>query len=81
MARKKDISCPHCGKKGTWTSENKYRPFCSERCKLIDLGDWAEEKYRVPGNPVDLPNNEEDNNNEKPIQSQSDSTRTNKHTE
>jgi len=28
--------------------ENPYRPFCSERCKLIDLGDWAMERYRVP---------------------------------
>jgi endogenous inhibitor of DNA gyrase (YacG/DUF329 family) len=30
-----------------WLPENQYRPFCSERCKLIDLGDWAMEKYRV----------------------------------
>jgi endogenous inhibitor of DNA gyrase (YacG/DUF329 family) len=31
-----------------WSRENRYRPFCSERCKLIDLGAWATEKYRVP---------------------------------
>jgi endogenous inhibitor of DNA gyrase (YacG/DUF329 family) len=31
-----------------WSPDNPYRPFCSERCKLIDLGDWAMEKYRVP---------------------------------
>jgi endogenous inhibitor of DNA gyrase (YacG/DUF329 family) len=31
-----------------WSPENRYRPFCSERCKLIDLGAWATEKYRVP---------------------------------
>ena len=31
-----------------WVAENRYRPFCSERCKLIDLGAWAMEKYRVP---------------------------------
>jgi endogenous inhibitor of DNA gyrase (YacG/DUF329 family) len=31
-----------------WSRENPYRPFCSERCKLIDLGDWAMERYRVP---------------------------------
>jgi endogenous inhibitor of DNA gyrase (YacG/DUF329 family) len=30
-----------------WSPENPYRPFCSERCKLIDLGAWAMEKYRV----------------------------------
>lgn len=55
MANKKDIPCPQCGKKTTWTPDNKYRPFCSERCKLIDLGDWADEKKRVPGEPAHLP--------------------------
>ncbi|MBX3709673.1 MAG: DNA gyrase inhibitor YacG [Gammaproteobacteria bacterium] len=50
---KKNIICPICGKKGTWTSENMNRPFCSSRCKLIDLGDWATEKHCVPGDPVD----------------------------
>lgn len=40
------ISCPTCGKLTTW-QENEFRPFCSERCKLIDLGRWASEQYRV----------------------------------
>jgi endogenous inhibitor of DNA gyrase (YacG/DUF329 family) len=31
-----------------WSTENKYRPFCGERCKMIDLGAWATEAYRVP---------------------------------
>jgi endogenous inhibitor of DNA gyrase (YacG/DUF329 family) len=31
----------------------RYRPFCSERCKLIDLGKWADGEYRVPGEPVE----------------------------
>jgi hypothetical protein len=35
-----------------WTAESRWRPFCSERCKLIDLGQWATEKYRVPVEPV-----------------------------
>ncbi len=59
--KKKDIPCPTCGKKGTWTQDNTFRPFCSERCKLIDLGGWADEKHRVPGESVDtneLPDNE-----------------------
>lgn len=59
---KKDIICPRCGKKGTWTPENAARPFCSERCKLIDLGDWASEKHRVPGeptNPSELPDDDD----------------------
>lgn len=42
------IKCPICKKKTTW-EENPNRPFCSERCKLIDLGTWASEGYRVPG--------------------------------
>lgn len=41
------VPCPHCGKAVEWTPESRYRPFCSERCKLIDLGAWASESYRV----------------------------------
>ena len=42
------VSCPHCGKNVEWTSASRYRPFCSERCRLIDFGAWATEKYCVP---------------------------------
>ena len=42
------LACPICGKAMIWSTENRWRPFCSERCKLIDLGQWATEKYRVP---------------------------------
>jgi endogenous inhibitor of DNA gyrase (YacG/DUF329 family) len=42
------VDCPTCGKKVEWVEANKYRPFCSERCKQIDLGAWAEEKYAIP---------------------------------
>lgn len=40
-----------------WLSGNRYRPFCCERCKLIDMGEWAAERYRVPVEevPVDEP--------------------------
>jgi uncharacterized protein len=48
-----DISCPTCGKKNTWTPNNAFKPFCSDRCKLIDLGAWASEKNKVAGEPVD----------------------------
>lgn len=48
------VDCPTCSKKVEWTEANKFRPFCSERCKQIDLGAWAEEKYVIPGTmPVD----------------------------
>jgi len=39
--------CPRCKKPAHWT-DNPFRPFCSERCKMIDLGAWANEDYRVP---------------------------------
>lgn len=42
------VRCPTCGKPLEWKPENRYRPFCSERCKGIDLGAWAAEEYRVP---------------------------------
>jgi endogenous inhibitor of DNA gyrase (YacG/DUF329 family) len=41
------VTCPHCGKEHQWDTGNRFRPFCSERCKLIDLGKWANEEYRV----------------------------------
>ncbi|MFZ2854924.1 MAG: DNA gyrase inhibitor YacG [Rhodocyclaceae bacterium] len=42
------VCCPHCGGESPWSAANKWRPFCSERCKMIDLGAWASESYRVP---------------------------------
>ena len=44
----RDIACPTCGKRVLWTPDSVWRPFCTERCKLIDLGAWATERYRVP---------------------------------
>jgi endogenous inhibitor of DNA gyrase (YacG/DUF329 family) len=42
------VACPQCGKSVEWTPAAKSRPFCSERCKLIDLGAWASDSYRLP---------------------------------
>lgn len=42
------VKCPTCQTDVVWKEENTHRPFCSERCKLIDLGAWANEEYRVP---------------------------------
>ncbi|GAC1415862.1 MAG: hypothetical protein NVSMB6_18210 [Burkholderiaceae bacterium] len=42
------VDCPTCGKKVEWVEVSKYRPFCCLRCKQIDLGSWAEEKYVIP---------------------------------
>lgn len=41
------VTCPVCGKSVEWGAQSPYRPFCSERCKLTDLGQWANEHYRV----------------------------------
>jgi endogenous inhibitor of DNA gyrase (YacG/DUF329 family) len=49
----KTVPCPICGKPAEWRQENKYRPFCSEHCKLIDLGEWAAENYRLPAQDND----------------------------
>ena len=48
------IKCPTCDKENTWKIENTFRPFCSERCKMIDLGEWASETRKIPSEPVDL---------------------------
>ena len=40
------LKCPICNKVTTW-EENPHRPFCSERCKLIDLGKWASDEYKI----------------------------------
>lgn len=55
------IRCPQCKELTTW-KENPWRPFCSERCKLIDLGQWATESYRIP-QVENGPSNEEDQAN------------------
>lgn len=41
------VLCPVCGRGAIWSEENRYRPFCSARCKGVDLGAWANEEYRV----------------------------------
>jgi len=46
------LKCPTCGKPAEW-KDNPCRPFCSERCKLIDFGRWANEEYLVPGQKID----------------------------
>lgn len=44
------VDCPICGKKVTWGEESPWRPFCSKRCQLIDLGEWAAEEKFIPSN-------------------------------
>lgn len=48
------VNCPTCEKEVIWSPENKYRPFCSHRCRLIDLGEWASENRSIAGSNEDL---------------------------
>lgn len=45
------VACPTCGEPALFAPGNRWRPFCSERCRLIDLGAWADEAYRIPAPP------------------------------
>ncbi len=47
------VRCPYCGKIIEYSLENPYRPFCTERCKMIDLGEWADEKFKIPTKNLD----------------------------
>lgn len=45
----KIVKCPTCKTSVEWTKDALYRPFCSKRCRLIDLGEWASESHAIPG--------------------------------
>ena len=55
-----EVQCPTCGRPVPWTPQQPWRPFCSERCKLIDLGEWLNEEKRIPGQSAHLPGSPED---------------------
>jgi endogenous inhibitor of DNA gyrase (YacG/DUF329 family) len=55
--------CPTCKKPVEW-QDNSYRPFCSERCKLIDFSRWANEEYRVPGQRINPEATEQNDSNQ-----------------
>jgi endogenous inhibitor of DNA gyrase (YacG/DUF329 family) len=42
------VKCPTCRRAVEWSAESLYRPFCSDRCRLIDLGAWLSEKHAIP---------------------------------
>lgn len=45
------VNCPTCQKLVEFTPTNRHRPFCSQRCREIDLGAWASERYAIPTSP------------------------------
>jgi endogenous inhibitor of DNA gyrase (YacG/DUF329 family) len=47
------VQCPTCKKEVLMTPAFPERPFCSKRCKLIDLGEWASEGHRIAGEEID----------------------------
>ncbi len=51
MKKPKVVQCPTCQKPVEWSEQSPWRPFCSERCRLIDLGEWADEGHRISGEP------------------------------
>jgi uncharacterized protein len=57
------VKCPTCRKETPWEN-NPHRPFCSDRCRLIDLGAWAQERYRIPGENFDFNLGDEDDDEE-----------------
>ncbi|MEZ5651060.1 MAG: DNA gyrase inhibitor YacG [Burkholderiaceae bacterium] len=48
-----EVACPACGRRTIYRSDNPWRPFCSQRCKTIDLGAWASEQYRIAGDDLE----------------------------
>ncbi|WP_040844273.1 DNA gyrase inhibitor YacG [Thiorhodococcus drewsii] len=48
------VPCPNCGASVEWSDRSPWRPFCSERCRLIDLGEWLNEGHRI-ADPTDAP--------------------------
>ena len=60
------VQCPSCRKETSWET-NPHRPFCSERCRLIDLGAWAQERYRIPAEEIDLSADDDESDEKKPI--------------
>ena len=59
MNRVVKVKCPSCKKDVYWDDTATYRPFCSKRCQLIDLGQWADESHRIPGDDHEVHNNNE----------------------
>lgn len=47
------VKCPTCGREVEYSTQNPFRPFCCERCKLIDLGAWANGDYVIKGKPIE----------------------------
>jgi len=63
----KVVSCPTCQRPVEWSEASPFRPFCSDRCRLIDLGAWIAEKHVIPGEEISSTSNEDDGSGERPL--------------
>jgi uncharacterized protein len=45
------VECPTCSRPAEYSPRNRWRPFCSERCRGVDLGAWASERFRIASQP------------------------------
>jgi hypothetical protein len=55
MATNRQVKCPTCGALAAFDPSNHFRPFCSERCRTMDLGAWAAGRHRIAGDPLEAP--------------------------
>ena len=63
MKKQRIVSCPACKKSLVYDLKNPFRPFCSERCQILDRADWADESHRIAGEPVyQLPDDSDSEN-------------------
>ena len=60
MSEKREFPCPRCREPVDWNAAPRWKPFCSERCRLIDLGAWLTEEHAIPGEPVNPAEPEDD---------------------
>lgn len=61
------VSCPTCQRPVEWSDDSPFRPFCSERCRLIDLGEWISGKHVIPGEEISSTANDDDGSGERPL--------------
>jgi endogenous inhibitor of DNA gyrase (YacG/DUF329 family) len=48
------VKCPTCRRPVEWSPDSLFRPFCSDRCRLIDLGAWLTEQHKIPDDGTPL---------------------------
>jgi uncharacterized protein len=61
------VPCPTCQRLVEWSEASPFRPFCSERCKMIDLGAWFAEKHVIPGEEIPSTVEDDEGSGERPL--------------